>query len=127
MFIGTRSTTTEADLVVFNGQSRERKNVLLIIEAKKSDKDIKEDHIAQAKSYAQALMPACYIVTNGLKIEVFLFNGSLAPDECVMDFDRSILIEKWADLYHSASKKATIWRKIKLLTFISREHPIASS
>jgi hypothetical protein len=126
MFIGTRSTKTEADLVVFDGQSRERKDVLLIIEAKKSDKDISEDHIAQAKSYAQVLMPACYIVTNGQRIKVFLFNGSLAPDECVMDFDRSILIEKWDDLYHNASKNATFLRKNKLLTFISKEHPITS-
>ena len=127
MFIGTKRTKTEADLVVFNGQSRERKDVLLIIEAKKSDKYIQEDHIAQAKSYAQVLMPACYIVTNGLRIEVFLFNGSLAPDECVMDFDRSILIEKWDGLYHNASKKATVLRKNKLLTFISKEHPIVPS
>jgi hypothetical protein len=127
MFIGTRRTKTEADLVLFNGRSRERKDALLIVEAKKSDKDIKEDHIEQAKSYAQVLMPACYIVTNGMKIQVFLFNGSLAPDECILDFDRSMLIEKWGELYQGVSKKATVLRKNKLLTFISKEHPIASS
>jgi hypothetical protein len=127
MFIGTRRTKTEADLAIFNGRSRERKDALLIIEAKKSDNDIKEDHIEQAKSYAQVLTPACYIVTNGIRIKVFLFNGSLAPDECILDFDRSMLIEKWDELYQCVSKKATVLRKHKLLTFISKEQPITSS
>ncbi len=127
MFIGVKRTKTEADLVAFNGRSRERKDALLIVEAKKSDKEIKESDIEQAKSYAKVLTPACYIVTNGTRVEVFLYNGSLAPDECILDFNGSILINKWDELYQEVSKKATVLRKSRLLTFISKEHPTASS
>ncbi|MBC8273957.1 MAG: type I restriction enzyme HsdR N-terminal domain-containing protein [Chloroflexi bacterium] len=111
MFKGVRKTRTEADFVVFNGPSREKEDVLLVIEAKKSDKGISVDHIGQAKSYAQELLPACYIVSNGQQIIVFQFNGMLAPDERVLDFDRVQLRGRWKDLYNYTCKEATIRRK----------------
>ena len=111
MFKGVRKIRTEADFVVFNGPCREKEDVLLVIEAKKSDKGISVDHIGQAKSYAQELLPACYIVSNGQQIIVFQFNGMLAPDERVLDFDRVQLRGRWADLYNYTCKEATIQRK----------------
>jgi hypothetical protein len=111
MFKGVQKTTTEADFVIFKGASREVKDVLLIIEAKKSDKGISVEHISQAKSYAQELLPAYYIVTNGQQLKIYQFNGMLAPDDCVMDFDRMALKEKWQDLYSYVSKEATLKRK----------------
>ena len=94
MFRGVQKTTTEADFVIFKGTSRDEKDVLLVIEAKKSEKGISVEHVSQAKSYAQALLPAYYIVTNGQQIKVYQFNGMLAPDDCVMDLDRMELKEK---------------------------------
>jgi hypothetical protein len=112
MFKGVQRIKTEADFVVFNGLSRNKEDVLLVVEAKKSDKGITVDHIGQAKSYAQELLPAYYIVSNGQQIIVFQFNAMLAPDERVMDFDRSQLRGKWEDLYNYVSKEATIKRKL---------------
>jgi len=111
MFKGVQKTTKEADVVVFNGPGREKKDVLLLIEAKKSDKGISDDQMGQAKSYAQELLPACYIVSDGQQIRVFQFNSMLVPDERVMDFARLELKEKWEELYKYVSKEATIKRK----------------
>lgn len=119
MFKGVKRIKTEADFVVFKGPSRELEDVLLVIEAKNSDKDISGDHIGQAKSYAHELLPACYIITNGEKIKVFRFSGSLFPDKLLMDFDRSMLIEKWDDLYGYASKNATMQRKLHLIKIMN--------
>ena len=112
MFKGVQKIKKEADIVVFNGMDRTKEKVLLVIEAKRSDKGISVDHLGQAKSYAQELLPACYIVSNGQQIFIYQFNGMLIPDERVMDFDRSELHEKWNDLYNHVSKKATIQRKL---------------
>jgi len=112
MFKGVQKIKTEADFVLFNGPGREKRDVLLIIEAKESDKVITSDHIGQAKSYSQELLPSCYVVTNGLQTNVFQFNGMLAPDAYVMDFGQPMLSEKWDDLYRYISKEATIKRKL---------------
>ncbi len=111
MFKGTQRTVTEADFALFNGTSRAKGNALLVVEAKKSEKGISDDHVRQAKSYASELLPACYLISNGQQIIVFHFNGMLIPDERVMDFDRSQLRDKWNDLYNHISKEATIQRK----------------
>ena len=111
MFKGVQKTTTEADFAVFKGPDRDAKSALLVIEAKKGDRGITVDHISQAKSYVQELLPACYVVTNGQEIKVYQFNGMLAPDECVMDFDRTALKEKWSELYGYISKEAALKRK----------------
>jgi hypothetical protein len=76
----------------------------LVIEAKNWDKGITVDHIGEARSYAHALLPACYVVTNGQQIIVFQFNGMLYQDGHVMDFDRSMLNDKWEELYKYISK-----------------------
>ncbi len=112
MYKGVQRTKTEADFAVFKGPSRDKENVLLVVEAKKSDKGITVDHIGQAKSYAQELLPACYVVSDSKQIKVYRFNGMLAPDECVMDFDRSEIKARWEDLYGHVSKDATIKRKL---------------
>lgn len=120
MFKGVQKTKKEADIVVFNGLDRTNEKVLLVIEAKRSDKGISVEHIGQAKSYAQELLPACYIISNGQQIIVFQFNGMLIPDERVMDFDKSELYEKWRDLYNHVSKKAAIQRKLWMEEQITR-------
>lgn len=119
MFKGVTKTKTEADFVTFNGTDRTKENVLLVVEAKKSDKGISTDHIGQAKSYALELLPACYMVSNGQQIMVFQFNGMLIPDEKVLDFDRSELKNRWNELYNYVSKEATKQRKQWMIEQIS--------
>lgn len=111
VFEGVKRIKKEADIVLFNGPNRETNDVLLVIEAKDSDKDISVSSIGQAKFYAKELLPACYVVTNGQKVLVFQFNGMLYQDELVVDLDRSMIKETWDDLYNYVSKEAAIDRK----------------
>ncbi len=113
MFEGVHKSKKEADIVLFNGLSREKENALLVIECKK--KNVNEDNIGQAKSYAQQVLPAYYVITNGQQIMVFKYNGSLAPDECVMNFDKSNISDKWIELAGYISKKAALSRKSWLI------------
>lgn len=108
--VGKKSTKTEADFVVFNGSGREKNNVLMVVEAKKTD--ILKKDICQAWSYAKELFPACFIVTNGNRIIVFKVNNMKAPD-LLMDFDKSMLRENWRKLYRCVCKKSTIKARFK--------------
>jgi hypothetical protein len=119
MFRGVKKTKAEADFVLFNGEGREKIDVLLIVEAKKSNKGINIDHIGQARSYAHELLPSNYIISNGEQIIVYQFNGSLIPDEKVLDFSRTQMNEKWAKLYSYVNKGATIQRKKWMIDRIS--------
>ena len=112
LFSGSKRAHKEADLVTFDGPSREKNDVLLIVEAKNSDKGITVDNIGEVRDYAKELLPAGYVITNGQKIMVFRFNGGQYRDEQVMDFERSMLAEKWLDLYNYVSKKSMVQRKI---------------
>jgi hypothetical protein len=121
MFKGVQKTTVEADCVLFRDEGRDKKNVLMVIEAKKSDKGITVDHISQVQSYAKELFPASFIITNGEQIKVYQFNGLLAPDECVLDFNRQEIEEKWNIFYGTVCKDATIKRKDWLLSKIEKK------
>ena len=111
MFRGVQKITVEADFAVFKDGGRDTKDVLLLIEAKKSDKGITLDNINQVQSYARELFPAYYMVTNGQQVMVYQFNGMLAPDDRVLEFDRSVMEEKWQDFYGYVCKEATLKRK----------------
>jgi hypothetical protein len=101
------------DFVLFNGPGRNENDVLLIIEAKNSDKDITPYAIGQAKYYAKELLPACYIVTNGEMISVFAFNGLRTQDSQILNFNRSMLKDVWKDFYRCVGKKATLKAKFR--------------
>jgi hypothetical protein len=124
MFEGVHKTKKQADFVLFNGSSRKSEDVLLVIEVKDGDKGTTVDNIGQAKSYAQELLPVCYVITNGKKIIVFQFNGMLYQDERVMDFDRPMLNDVWAELYKHISKKATIDRKLWLKDILQKSSTV---
>lgn len=111
MFKGSRAVYTEADFVLFNGTERTPENALLVIEAKNSNNEITPDHIKEAQSYAKELIPAYYVVTNGRRTKVYQFNGLLAPDELVLDFEQSDLSSKWEELCRYISKDAAVERK----------------
>jgi len=109
---GVKKSVAEADVVAFMGPDHQNnKDILLLVEAKKAGRMITPDHIAQVRSYAKELFPACYIITNGHDLRVFQFNGNLAPDECVMDISEPKLAETWESIYLCTSKNVTIRRK----------------
>ncbi len=121
MFRGVKKTKAEADFVLFNGKDRKKIDVLLIVEAKNSNKGINIDHIGQARSYAHELLPSNYIISNGEQIIVYQFNGSLIPDEKLMEFNRTELKEKWAEFYSYVNKKVTCQRKAWMRDRISEK------
>ena len=121
MFRGVKKTKAEADFVLFNGEGREKIDVLLIVEAKNTNKGINIDHIGQARSYARELLPSNYIISNGEQIIVYQFNGSLIPDEKVLDFNRSQIKENWSEFYSYVNKDATIQRKKWMIDRISEK------
>ncbi len=121
MFRGVKKTKAEADFVIFHGESREKIDVLLIVEAKSANKGININHIGQARSYAQELLPSNYIISNGEQIIVYQFNGSLIPDEKLMEFDRTDLKDKWSEFYSYVNKEATIQRKKWMIDRISEK------
>jgi hypothetical protein len=121
MFRGVKKTKAEADFVVFDGAGREQVDVLLIVEAKSSQKGINIDHIGQARSYARELLPSNYIISNGEDIVVFQFNGSLIPDDKLMEFNRKELVKKWTDFYSHVNKRTTIERKKWMVDRISNK------
>lgn len=102
-----------ADFVLFNGSGRNINDVLLIIEAKSSDKDIASYAIGQAKYYARELLPTRYIVTNGIMISVFEFNGLRTQDSQILNFDKRNLRDFWRVFYRCVSKKSTLKAKLK--------------
>lgn len=120
MFKGVKKIKAEADFVIFDGPGRDRQDILLVLEAKSSEKGINLDHIGQARSYAQELLPAYYVISNGKEIQIFQFNGMLIPDERVMAIDRSDMQKQWAKLHSYISKAATVQRKKWMLEQISQ-------
>ena len=121
MFRGVQKTKAEADFVIFNGSGRKKIDVLLVIEAKNSNKGINIDHIGQARSYAHELLPSNYIISNGEQIIVYQFNGSLIPDEKIMEFKRQNLKENWEEFYAYINKNATSERKEWMIERISEK------
>jgi hypothetical protein len=121
MFRGVKKIKAEADVVMFDGKSREKIDVLFVVEAKSSNKGINIDHIGQARSYAQELLPSNYMISNGEQIIVYQFNGSLIPDEKLMEFERIELQEKWSVFYSYVNKEATKQRKKWMIDRISEK------
>jgi hypothetical protein len=114
MFEGTRRVNKEADFVLFNGANRTIDDVLLIVEAKKTERILTEDAVGQARAYAMWLSTPYYIVSNGDEVRVYLFRGAVQPDVMLMTFKRGDLRQNWGKLYQTVGKQAIIEHKEKL-------------
>lgn len=114
MFEGVTKVKKEIDFAIFNGSSREKKDALLIVEAKKSNKTLTEDAIGQAKGYAIWLTAPFYLITNADEILLYLSRAGLQPDLGIMKFQRSELRKNWATLYLHINKSIVMERKEKL-------------
>ena len=114
MFQGVTKVRKEVDIATFNGVSRERKDALLVVEAKKSDRVLTEDAIGQAKGYALWLTTPFYLVTNADEIQLYLSRAGLQPDLVLMKFSRSELRHRWITLYQHINKAAVTERKQRL-------------
>ena len=114
LFEGVTKVKKEADFAIFDGLSREKKDALLVVEAKKANKMLTEDAVGQAKGYAVWLTTPYYLATNAGEIRLYLSRAGLQPDVALMKFLRSELRQNWITLYQHINKAAVIERKKKL-------------
>ncbi len=98
IIVGSKRTVTEADFVLFDGRNRSMDNALLIIEAKRTTKRVK-DHVSQARSYAMFMGTPYYMVTNGDDIMVFRYQSPLEADRQVFSGQRKTLRESFQELF----------------------------
>lgn len=118
MFEGVKSVNKEADCVLFDGTSRSKDDALLLVEAKRQQKIITEDHVNQARSYALWLSTPYYLVTNGEDIQVHLHRGAVQSDVMLMSFKRNELRTHWTQLYQTISKTAVVAYKAKVIDIL---------
>jgi len=114
MYEGVTKVKKEADFAIFNGLSRDKKDALLVVEAKKADKILTEDAVGQAKGYAIWLTTPYYMATNAEEVCLYLSRAGLQPDVALMKFPRSELRQQWVTLHQHINKAAVIERKKKL-------------
>lgn len=114
MYEGVKKVNKEADVVLFNGNSRTKENALLIVEAKKSGHLLTEDAVGQARAYAMWLITPYYFVTNGEEIRVYLFRGAVQPDVMIMTFKRADFKQNWRLFYQTLNKESVVDYKEKL-------------
>jgi hypothetical protein len=101
--VGSKRTVAEADFVLFDGRNRSMDNALLVIEAKRTGKRVK-DFISQARSYAMFMGAPYYMVTNGDDILVLHYQSPIEADRVVFTGHRATLKENYNDLYRLIGK-----------------------
>lgn len=114
MYEGIKAIKKEADVVTFHGESRDRKDSLLVIEAKIAGKMNSEGIVGQARSYAINLTTPFYLITNAVEIHVYQNLNGQYPDTALMKFCLAQLRESWDALYQRVNKTAVIEHKAKL-------------
>lgn len=112
IIVGSKRTVTEADFVLFDGRNRSMDNALLIIEAKRTTKRVK-DHVSQARSYAMFMGTPYYMVTNGDDILVFCYQSPLEADRQVFSGQRKTLGESFQELFGIIGKPQAAAKNIE--------------
>lgn len=120
MHEGSRRIVKEADVVVFNGPSREKEDALLVVEAKTSQKSTDKGAEYQARSYALWLSTPYYVVTNGDELKVFLFRGAVMPDQLRLACTRADMRQNWDALYQLLAKPSVVTYKEKISQSLAR-------
>lgn len=113
MYEGVHKVNKEADLVLFDGERRDKDSALLVIEAKRANGPITSDAVGQARGYAIWLKTPYYAVISPEEVQVHLFRG-YQPDVQVMKFGRQQLGANWEAFYAHLNKAAVLDRKAQL-------------
>ena len=110
----------EADLLYF-ADDRHRLadgEPLVLVECKDKDKG-PDAAVGQVKSYSLWIKPAYYVSTNGEVLTVYNYQGGAVPDVKVLEVRRSVLRERFDELYRVLNPEAVAearWDKIAKLT-----------
>ncbi len=108
MWEGVKKVRKQADVLVFDGPSRDHKDALLVVEVKRSDAPLKADAAGQARGYAIWTTAPYYLVTNGRESEVWLFRSAVEPDVRLMRFEQSQLRDVWPELQATLGRAAVV-------------------
>ncbi|MBL0210443.1 MAG: type I restriction enzyme HsdR N-terminal domain-containing protein [Holophagaceae bacterium] len=115
IIVGSKRTVAEADFVLFGGRNRSMNNALLVIEAKRTTKRVK-DHVSQARSYAMFMGTPYYMVTNGDDILVFCYQSPLEADHQVFSGQRITLRDSFQELFEIIGKPHAAAKNIERRT-----------
>ncbi len=117
---GVRRVTKEADCVVFDGPGRSRADALIVLEAKRAERQLTEEIASQARSYALWMTTPFYLLTNGNELKVFMFRGALQADVNMLTTARERLEEDWSRLAQLIAKPSARDYKDRLAEALTR-------
>lgn len=104
---GTRKgRPNEADYVIYSDQEHSRDTSLMVIEVKRPDKPLQSAK-AQAESYAMHLRTPIYLLTNGIKIEVWQLQEAF-ESTLMFEADVKTLATRRGELERILAKKALL-------------------
>jgi len=110
---GSKSTILETDFSLFDAENENLENqVLLVVEAKKEDRLVKEVELAKAqkqtKSYAIWLSCHYGLVTDARKIQVLNLFPSIGGIVVIFECQVSELKERFEELYNLIGKQSLV-------------------
>src|ERR1019366_2478032 len=108
----------EADYVCFNGPVRDRNSSLLVVEAKTPGEDL-PDGKKQAESYAANLRAPIFLLTNGVRLQVWQFQWS-QESTTIIDIPLAELSANRGKIEQSISKQALVdyCERLKIKTIL---------
>lgn len=116
IFQGVTVKHTEADLVYFADDDHDVKtgNVLVLVECKGPDHTL-EEAVGQAHSYAMWVKPMYYVVTNGTRLQAYVYREGPIPNTKVVDTTRENLEADFDEVYRFLSLGSAQQTKAGLL------------
>jgi hypothetical protein len=108
VFLGSRRPQrVEADLLYFadDRHTLDGGEPLVLVECKRALTDLKAA-AGQVRSYALWVLPAYYVITDARIINVWDFQGAIAPDREILTLTQAELPGRFDDLYARLNPKA---------------------
>ncbi len=107
LYEGVSHKRVEADFVYFADADHSMEGTpLVLVEAKSAGHKL-DSAIEQARSYANWLRPAYYVVTNGDLLAVWDYQGAV-PDVRMMELRREDLRERFDELYRLLNRETVV-------------------
>lgn len=124
LYEGSSHKRVEADFVYFADTDHSKQgSPLILVETKSADHKL-DGAIEQARSYAHALRPAYYVVTNGDVLMVWDYQGA-SPDVKMLEFKREELKDRFDELYRMLNREAVISARIEKAEISARIERVA--
>ncbi len=107
LYEGGSRKRVEADFVYFADADHSKQGTPLVLVETKSAGHKLDAAIEQARSYANSLRPAYYMVTNGELLTVWNYQGAI-PDVKELEITREELQDRFDELYRLLNRETVI-------------------